>query len=395
MLNDINITKLSGGLGRREPNNDMVSALVANGVAVSGGVQLNTVYRLNSLNDAIALKIDASYDSTNNILLYEHIKEYFRINPSGELWLLVPAQSVSYADMVDKTNVNGAKKVLNEAEGKIRLLAVAYNPSIPVSDFSDTQAAITKAQELAVDEYNNHRPIEVLLEGKGFSLTNQTNLRNLNAPNVAVMVGQNLAIANAHTNFNSYAAIGTLLGAVSKASVNECVAWVEKFNVLGDNLTVPAIAKTKFSDIAAGVVNTTNDNGYIFFRTHTGKAGIYFNDSFTCTSLTDDYAYIENNRTVHKAVRNIRTVLLPRLAMPVNINPNDGTISPEIIKQFENDGKRALEQMISDGEISSMDILIDPFQNILATSELKVQFSIVPTGTARKINVTIGFNNLF
>jgi hypothetical protein len=130
MLNDINITKLSGGLGRREPNNDMVSALVANGVAVSGGVQLNTVYRLNSLNDAIALKIDASYDSTNNILLYEHIKEYFRINPSGELWLLVPAQSVSYADMVDKTNVNGAKKVLNEAEGKDTIACSCLQPHL-------------------------------------------------------------------------------------------------------------------------------------------------------------------------------------------------------------------------------------------------------------------------
>lgn len=395
MLNDITITKLTGGLGRREPNNDMVSALVANGVAVSGGVQLNTVYRLNSLNDAIALKIDASYDNTNNILLYEHIKEYFRINPNGELWLLVLAQSVSYADMVDKTNVNGAKKVLNEAEGKIRLLAVAYNPSTPVSNFSNTIAAISKAQELATDEFINHRPIDVLLEGKGFSLSGQSDLRNLNAPNVAVMVGQNLAVANAHTNYNKYAAIGTLLGAVSKAAVNECIAWVEKFNVLGDNLSVPAIAKTKYSEIAAGDINTTNDNGYIFFRTHTGKAGIYFNDSFTCTSLTDDYAYIENNRTVHKAVRNIRSVLLPRLAMPVNINPNDGTISPEIIKQFENDGKRALEQMVSDGEISSMDVLVDPFQNILATSELIVQFSLVPTGTARKISVTIGFNNPF
>lgn len=395
MLNDIIITKLSGGLGRREPNNDMVSALVANGVAVSGGVQLNTVYRLNSINDAIVLKIDSSYDSSNNILLYEHIKEYFRINPSGELWLLVVAQSVTYANMLDKTNANGAKKILNEAEGKIRILAAAYNPSTPVSDFSDTLAAISKAQELAVDEFNNHRPIEVLLEGKGFVLSGQSSLRSLNAPNVSVMVGQNLAIANAHTNYNNYAAIGTLLGAISKAAVNECIAWVEKFNILGDNLLVPAIAKTKYSEIASGNINTTNDNGYIFFRTYTGKAGIYFNDSFTCTLLTDDYAYIENNRTIHKAVRNIRSVLLPRLAMPVNINPNDGTISPEIIKQFENDGKRALEQMMSDGEISSMDVFVDPFQNILATSELKVQFSIVPTGTARKISVTIGFNNPF
>lgn len=395
MLNDIIITKLSGGLGRREPNNDMVSALVANGVAVSGGVQLNTVYRLNSINDAIVLKIDSSYDSSNNILLYEHIKEYFRINPSGELWLLVVDQSVTYANMLDKTNANGAKKILNEAEGKIRILAAAYNPSTPVSDFSDTLAAISKAQELAVDEFNNHRPIEVLLEGKGFVLSGQSSLRSLNAPNVSVMVGQNLAIANAHTNYNNYAAIGTLLGAISKAAVNECIAWVEKFNILGDNLLVPAIAKTKYSEIASGNINTTNDNGYIFFRTYTGKAGIYFNDSFTCTLLTDDYAYIENNRTIHKAVRNIRSVLLPRLAMPVNINPNDGTISPEIIKQFENDGKRALEQMMSDGEISSMDVFVDPFQNILATSELKVQFSIVPTGTARKISVTIGFNNPF
>lgn len=392
MLNDITITKLSGGLGRRLPDGDMISGLLANGVEVDGGVQLGTVYRIANLQDAILLGIDADYDTDNSLLVYEHIREFFRINPNGDLYIMLVAQSVTFSEMLDTAQAGNAVKLLTEAEGNIRQLGVAYNPSEAVTDFTVTQAAIAKAQELATSEYSQHRPVEILLEGKGFDVDSPAELRALNAPNVSVMVGQSLSVAEDDA---TYAAIGTLLGAVSKAKVNESVSWVEKFNVYGGSIAAIGISGQSVNIISSGVQNTLDDNGAIFLRMHPGRSGVYLNDSHTCTEATDDYAYIENNRTIHKAVRSIRQALLPRLNSPVLIDQETGQLPPEEVKSYESDGRRALETLLSNGEVSGIDVYVDAEQNILASNELQVSFSIVPTGTARQISATVGFVNPF
>jgi hypothetical protein len=91
-MNDITINKLSGGLGRRLPNQDMYSGLLANGVAVTGGAQLGTIYHLKGVSEAVTLGLNAAYDTTNTVLVYEHINEFFRINPNGDLYLMLVGQ---------------------------------------------------------------------------------------------------------------------------------------------------------------------------------------------------------------------------------------------------------------------------------------------------------------
>lgn len=391
-MNDVVIEKTNGGLGRSNPSGDMICGLLANGVAVVGGVQLNTVYRLKSVTDALTLLINEAYDSDNSVFLYEHINEFFRINPNGDLYLLVLDQATTYASMLDKAEAGNAKKLLVEAEGQIKHLGVAYNPAAAVEDFTATVAAIAKAQELATEEYTLHRPVDIILEGKGYTIAEDHDFRGENAANVAVMVGQS---ATHMATDVTYAAVGTALGAISKAAVNENIAWVEKFNLYGGDLTAPAVGGSLLTAVSDGDQESLNDNGAIFFRTHTGRAGIYFNDSHTCTALTDDYAYIENNRTIHKAVRLIRSALLPKLNSPILVDSDSGQLPPAVVKSFEVSGRSALEQMLNADEVSSIDVYVDPAQNILATSQLDVKFTIVPTGTARKISVTIGFSNPF
>ncbi len=393
-MNDVIINKLNGGLGRREPAADMVSGLIANGIAIVGGVQLAEGYRLKGIKDALAIGITEAYDTAHTILVYEHISEFFRINPNGDLHIMLVDQSVGFDTMLDPAQAY-AKKLLVEAAGEIKQLAVAYNPTSSNVLFSETLLAIAKAQVLADEEYTQHRPVHILIEGRGFDDNALTNLRGLNAKSVSVMVGQSLEVVARNSAWEHYAAVGTLLGAVSKAAVNENVAWVEKFNMYGGSLSVPGINNKKLSDITEGVKESINDSGALFFRTHIGRAGIYFNDSHTCTLLTDDFAYIENNRTIDKAVRAIRAALLPRLNSPVLVDPETGKLNAGVVKSYENDGRRALEQMLNNTEVSGIDIFVDPNQNILSTSELLVEFEIIPTGTNRKIKVTIGFSNPF
>ncbi len=396
MLNDVVITKVNGGLGRLLPLTDMISGLIANGVAVSGGVQLGTTYKLQRLEDATALQINAAYDTTNNVLVYEHIKEFFRINPNGVLWVLLVAKSVSFADMVDKTITTTAKKLLIDANGDINQLGVAYNPTSAVSTDTALLAAIPKAQLLAEEEYDLHRPVHIVLEGKGFDSTNITDLHSLEVPNVSVMVGQSKTVAGVSAHTTRYGAIGTLLGAISLASVNESIAWVRKFPLLGDNLQDFAIMNVASTSLTESLKSDINDAGYIFFNRPSRRTNIYFNDTHTGASLTSDFLYIENNRCINKATRLIYDALLDDLNAPIKVDPATGKLPSVVVKAMEALGNKAVEEgMLRADELSGFSFTIDEDQNILSSSELATELTLIPTGTARKITVKIGFSNPF
>jgi hypothetical protein len=83
-----------------------------------------------------------------------------------------------------------------------------------------------------------------------------------------------------------------------------------------------------------------------------GYEGTFWNDSHTCILQNSDYAYIENNRTIDKAVRNLYVNYLPDLNGPLVVNPN-GTLKDTDIAKFETKGNETLDQMERDEEISA------------------------------------------
>lgn len=378
-LNDVVITKLSGGLGRRNPEQDMVSGLLFDGVATEK-LAIDKVERLASLEDAEALGITANYDVDGQSAYYQ-IQQFFRMNPSGDLYIM-KTTATSYESIAGK-----AKDMQEKANGNIRQIAIIYSG---ITTFAQTQAAVLKGQQQAALAYADYMPFEVILEGKGFDVDNAASLAGLNAENVSVVVAMDVEKAEKYPNS---AAVGLALGAISKAKVSENIAWIEKFNLTGEGF-----AKAGFiggEEIKTlGTLSDLNEKRYIFARTHTGLAGVYFNDSSTCTTGTSDFAYVENNRTINKATRLLRTALLPKLASPVLVDI-DGKLPQSVSKSFEGLCRSALEGMVANQEVSDFDVYVDPKQNILATSELKVKAEITPIGTARKIMVDLGFKNPF
>lgn len=430
-LNDVVITKLSGGLGRRNPEQDMVSGLLFDGVATTK-LALNKIERLASLEDAEALGITADYDVNGQSAFYQ-IQQFFRMNPSGDLYIMVTT-ATSYEEIAGK-----AMDMQEKANGNIRQMAIIYSGA---TTFAQTQAAVLKAQTEAGLAYKDYMPFEIILEGKGFTV-DAPSLDGSNAENVSVVVAMDVEKAFEKKLFqkdnsklyilapneevlpvegsldvynvrnadglkkengavlefvfkNSYkntAAVGLALGAISKAKVSENIAWIEKFNLTGEGF-----AKAGFvggEEIKTlGTLGELNEKRFIFARTHTGLPGVYFNDSATCTTGTSDFAYVENNRTINKATRLLRTALLPKLASPVLVDI-DGKLPQSVSKSFEGLCRSALEGMVANQEVSAFDVYVDPKQNILATSELKVKAEITPIGTARKIMVDLGFKNPF
>lgn len=419
-LNDVKVTVLGGGLGRREPSQDMICGIITTGVAVSGGLALDTSYKLYSMEDLESLGVDAAYDTANAVLLYHHVSEFFRMNPNGQLWLRVTGQATAtLSKLVDVANPH-AKQLLIDANGEIRVLGAILNPDedyeevLALTEDTDPETpplvyskgmdlnvflAITKAQQLAESEFELHRPVAIVLEGRAFNGTaaDAASLRTLDAEYVAVCIAQDKTVADGNALYASYAAVGTLLGTVSAAKVNENVAWVRKFpitSVLKNRFINAALSSgnivSSYSDTSLGLLN---DKGYIFARPHIGFAGFWWNDSSTCTAISSDFAYLENVRTIQKAARIIRRQLLPDLNSPLAVDPESGQLDATTCKYFEAQGAAALGTMVQDNEVTGIDVYVDPAQNVLSSSKLVAKFTLVPYGTARQIEGQVGFDN--
>ncbi len=399
MRPDVNITK-EAGLGRRNPTLDMVSGIIFGSIAATGLALNTTSSELKSIVDVEALGITNDFDEANKILVWHHCDRFFKRNPSGSLFIRLVAQATTLTQSLDNA-LTHAKQLLVDAQGKVRWLGVVRNPIsayVPVLSGGldgDVLTAIDKAQELYNAEFAAHRPLYgILVEGRQFNGTvaAATDLRTKTDPNVGVVIAADLAISSkvvaATTPYQYYAAIGDVLGLRSLAKVHENIGWVEKFPLTDD---IRGLFETAGLSSGLNIItysadlSNLHDKGFIIPVFHTGLSGYFLNSDPTCVALSNDEAYMENGATLAKAARVLRAAYLPKLNSPIPLT-STGTIEPVKIAALERLGKDALDVMKRDGEISDLDVVIDPEQNFIENDEnLEVQFSIVVIGTARRI----------
>jgi hypothetical protein len=215
------------------------------------------------------------------------------------------------------------------------------------------------------------------------------------APNVSVCIAQDGANAGYYiykATGKSVGSIGAMLGAVSFAVVSESIAWVGKFNMaLGAELDTIAFSNGQFyTALADSQFESLNNYSYVFLRKIVNIAGSYWSDSKTTVTPTSDYATIENNRVYQKITRVVRANMLPALSSPLKVNA-DGTLTNATIGYFETLANNPLVQMEADNELSAHKIIINPAQDVLATSTLELTLQNVPLGVARIIKVNVGF----
>ncbi len=187
-------------------------------------------------------------------------------------------------------------------------------------------------------------------------------------------------------------AVGAVLGAIALAKVHESIAWVEKFNLSdGNELEVIRLADGNDNPTDA-TLSALNTKRYLVLRKHVGISGSYLNDSHTATAPTGDFAFIEANRTIQKARREIRKYLLPQLNSPLTVDSDTGKLAPGTIRYFETLTSKPLDIMQAAAEFSGYGVFVNPDQDVLSTSILQIQVKIVPRGVARNISVLIGFS---
>jgi hypothetical protein len=397
MLPRVKISFENGALGSVAPSADGVVGLVATGVTVAteGGLQLAAPYVLRKLDDLVALGVTGA-DNDANAFLYRHVKEFYdEAGEGAELWLMCFPNTVLPSMMVDRTQ-EYAKKLILAAQGRLRAIGVAFNPSGNYSPTvtngldSDVPAAMLNAQALAEWATDSlYAPLFVLLEARGFN-GNVTELRDLSTYSynrVGVLLGD--TVKN-----SSGAATGLLLGRIAYIPVQRSIGRVRSLAIKA--LTAYILDRT--AEIADTV--SIHDKGYITFRTFTGKAGYFFSDDSLATAVADDYRSIARRRTIDKAYRIAYLTLLEFLNDEVPIT-NAGELVPAMAKSWEAEVETAIiNQMTAEGNLgvdptdpsdNGVECFIDYAQKVVSTNKIEISLKVKPFGYAKYIDVKLGF----
>ena len=315
--------------------------------------------------------------------LHYTVSEYFRMQPQGFLWIGIYDESggLDGQDLIDMQDF---------ADGEIRQMAVLLKTSFATADLAIIQAAIEAMQV----EFKN---MNAVYAGDQLSdtLTASDDLRGLTNDRVSACAGQDGGGEGwrlVDVLDRSMPAIGALLGTVSLANVSENVGWVSKFNLASVDLDVLSFTTGDlYSGISVATQDLLENRGWIFAKKYTGKAGSFWNDSPTATPATGDYAYVENGRTIDKAVRGVNVALTSFINAPLFVDPDTGKMTELTVSNFKNAASIPLEQMLIEGDLSGYEVVIDPDQNVLTTSKVELTIKLVPVGVARTIVVNIGY----
>ncbi|CAB4126196.1 Bacteriophage HP1, Orf23 [uncultured Caudovirales phage] len=314
-----------------------------------------------------------------------HISEYFRLQPQGSLYVGIYAVPSTYT-FTEITTMQ------NFANGKIRQIGVFKDATFAVGDLTVINT------EIVTNCDANHKPLSAIYAADlsaTADLSTLTDLNTLSANKVSAVIGQDGAGLGSllYASYGkSITCLGAVLGAASLSSVSEDIAWVGKFDMSnGYELDTLAFANgVLVASSSQNFLNALDNLRYIFLIKYVGIAGSYVNDSHTAIAVSSDYAYIENNRTIDKAIRGVYASVLPALNAPLKLN-SDGTLADTTIAYYESLAELNLVQMIRDNELSAQSVSIDSTQNVLSTNTLVIAVKLVPIGVARAIQVNISF----
>lgn len=390
-MQNLTITRTNGNLVRSLAGEDHISGLVfysATLPVADGGAPEFTaterIHTISSIETAEKYGITADAAAWETKVLHYILESIFNMNPGVSLYVGIfkPAAGTNAFSEI--------KQIQNFAGGRLRQVGV-WNGAVELSD-----TIINSLQSVATTLEAQNKPLSILYAPKVADVTSLESYAKAGRKNVSVVIaqdGEGTAAALYKDAGNaakaSVSALGDLLGAVSKAKVHQSVAWVEQFPT---NIAVAAFGDgTKYRDLDTATIEELDADRFIFCRTYDGFAGTFFNDNHTLDLPTSDYAYISDVRTMDKAVRGIRSYLLPKLGRPMKVDASTGKLERTAVEHLITTGNKALEDMERDGELSGYKFDIDPDQNILSTSRVRGVIKNVPVGVMRNLDLEIGF----
>ena len=371
--------KGEGGLGRVGSGSDHITGLVFyKSTLPTGFTTTDRVKNITSVDDAIAKGITLALFPAE----FYHITRFFEVNSSAKLWVgffALATTSHDFAEILTMRNASGGE-----------ILQYVLVPNLA---FVATQVTALNLKLATLED--EKAPAVGVICADISAITDLTALTDLRTAGTSNLVSVCIAAGTSGTGSAAIGAAGLIAGAISLAAVHENIGWVAKFNMaLGAEYDVPALQNgTLFKALTTAELTALDAKGYIYLKKYPGDTGTYFNDAYSCIVPTSDYAYMENNRVMAKAMRRIYFYLLPTFNSPLKVDAQSGKLAPSTCSYFEILGSKGLEELERAGELSGWKVSVDPDQNVLSTSEVVIVVKQVPLGVTRTLKVKIGFTS--
>lgn len=400
------LSRGNGAIGGLLPKEDGVTLLFVHSAKYTAD---NTDSYFNplvgyQLADFEALGITALSDGNAGEFVWEHIKDFYsQATNGGELHVMFYPKDITYAVLLaaglTSTHVVRLQNYLKAQSGRIKLLWFCQNPSFVEATWAVSPNLF---QSLADAEFSKVRPIDIIVEGRKMPTISGITLdmRSYDAENVTIFWSREKARTaelKATTNFSTlvdnFAAAGVLAGQLAAIDVASNPGDASLGPIKGWN-AVEFSNGTNIADVGDGQQDALDTKGFVFATTRPGVNGFFFNDSHTCTVITNDYAYVERNRVINKAVRLANVSYQKFVLGKVYIDPSSGKISVDTINAMTGDMRQTIEENMT-GEIvgGGTVVTMDPNQNVLTTGATNTLVEVLPIGINRRLNVKVQFKN--
>lgn len=386
-LPNVNITLGNGKLGRSQATSDGVAGMVLTGAAVAEKLVLGKHYVLSSTRDLDTLGITPE----NNPLANKDIRAFYaQAGDGAELHILIVSPATTLTQICDPGVTSPLSKLLDGSGGRVRISgankipAAGYTPDLTQGIDLDAITAGTAAQQCLTSFDGKIQPARMFLPAAGWT----GGTEELYKPRASSTNRVGYVIAS-DDPVNNTASIGEILGRAAAIEVHRSVARVKDGAVRAEGWYTDG---STFLE-KAGLAELLNDAGYIFYRKYPTKNGCYFNDDHMAAPMTDDYSNLNLGRVIDKAKIITYDTYISEIMDNIEVDA-DGRIPTGACKNFEGMLNNAINNQMG-SQISSFRAYVDPDQNVLSTSRIKIAARVVPQGTLRAIDVDLSFDNPF
>lgn len=451
MQHPINISVINNAAGI-PPSSDGVMGLFCKAVAVGSTFALNTAYLLTSPTDLATLGIDAAYDATNSVAVYQQVSEFYGQAGDGALlWLFGVAKNTAYATFVAGNTFADLIRFTAQADpaNRVKMIGLCYDvPAATQSgaDFpSDVTDTITALETARITLFNQGYQFSAIIDGYNMSSTvtpaTIITMATKSAPGVSLNI--------TGTKPNGVSAVGLALGRFARISIGHGFGAVEDgpvntsgayltnsviipttgVLVVGDTYTVEGGTVTynsgtykigqTFVAVTGHTTYTTSDTGYVvdnytpvqglrpayidslgskqymFLRTWFNHSGFYWNDGATCELSTKQLSTQEYNRVANALSADALFFFIGEMGKNLPLDVKTGAVDQGYLNakqsQFYDTYFAPLSVNSGSGDLSDGSITLTG-PNFNATKTINFVIKIVPTPILGAVNGTIQFS---
>jgi hypothetical protein len=454
MQHPINITVINDAVGITQ-STDGIMMMFLKAVAVSGKLALNTAYLLTSPDDLTPLGIDAAYDTTNSVAVYQQVTEFYSQSGTGAvLWLVGVSKATAFATFVASTTFQDLVRYTAQADPANRAKMLGFCYDVPAAaqsaaDFpADVTATLTALQAAQLDMFNQGYQWSAIVDGYNMSST----ATPATIGTMATKACPSVSLCITGTKPNGVSAVGLALGRFSRISIGHGFGAVEDGPVnsntafltnavsipttgaltVGDTYTVygPAGATVTYNSVTYQVgqtilavtgfttftatgggfvvdnytpveglspayINQLGQKQFLFLRPWFQHSGYYWNDGATCELATKQLSTQEYNRVVNSLSASALSFFINEMGKNLPLNTRTGNVDQGYLNakqaQFYDQSINPLTVAAGTGDITNGSMTMTG-PNFNATKTINFTLVIVPTPILGAINGVIRFS---